>query len=43
LLSEVNFMEKFRKFKVVERSSSARNKTNFVSFPEPHECSYLLL
>ena len=36
-------METFRNLKVVERSSSVRNKTNFVSFPEPGECSYLLL
>jgi len=43
LSSEVNLMEKFRKFKVVERSSSACNKTNFVSFPDPGDCSYSLL
>jgi hypothetical protein len=41
LPSEVNFMEKLRKLKVVERSSSERNKTK--PFPEPGECSYLLL
>jgi hypothetical protein len=36
-------MKKFRNLKFVERSSSVRNETNFVSFPEPGECSYLLL
>jgi hypothetical protein len=31
--SEVKFMEKSRKLKVVERRSPALNKTNFVTIP----------